>query len=57
MRQLPEICSSCRREIRTLERVIVLGSGMEKRCGEVTFKESVSEGVCCMNCVADEEAG
>ena len=57
MRQLPEICQFCRREIRTLERVVVLGSGVEKRCGEVTFRESVAEGVLCIDCAQGEEAG
>ena len=56
LKYLPEICQSCRREIRTRERVVVLGSGTEKKCGEVTFKESVADGVVCMNCVPDEEA-
>jgi hypothetical protein len=46
VRQLPEICRSCRREIRTLERCVILSTREEKRAGDVTFKESVTEGVC-----------
>ena len=53
MRQLPETCRSCRREIRTLERCVVLSTGEEKRAGDVTFKESVAEGVCCLGCAPE----
>ncbi len=53
VRQLPEICSSCRREIRTLERCVVLSTLEEKRAGDVTFKESVAEGVCCLECASE----
>lgn len=51
---MPEICESCRREVQALERVIVLLKREEKRVAEVTFKESVTEGVCCMGCVPEE---
>jgi hypothetical protein len=37
VRQLPEICSSCRREIRTLERCIIDYSGA---CYGVTYNPS-----------------
>jgi hypothetical protein len=53
-RQLPEICSSCRRGIRTLERCVVLSTGEEKRAGEMAFGESVSQGVCCLVCATEE---
>jgi hypothetical protein len=53
-RQLPEICSSCRRGIGTLERCVVLSTGEEKRAGEVAFGESVSQGVCCLVCATEE---
>ena len=55
MRYLPEVCEECGREIRTLERCVVLASGEEKRAGEVTFGESASEGVRCMECAPGEE--
>ncbi len=44
VKQLPEFCRSCRREIRTLERCVILSTREEKRAGEVTFKEGVTEG-------------
>jgi hypothetical protein len=53
VRQLPEICRSCRREIRTLEHCVVMMTGEEKRAGNVTFRESVTEGVCCLECAAE----
>jgi hypothetical protein len=53
VRQLPEICQSCRREIRTLERCVVLSTREEKRVGDVTFRESVTEGVCCLECASE----
>jgi hypothetical protein len=54
VRQLPEICRLCRREIRTLERCVVLSTrDEEKRVGDVTFKESVTEGVCCLECASE----
>ena len=54
MRQLPEICRDCRREVRTLERCVVLSTREEKRAGDVTFQESVAEGVCCLECASEE---
>ena len=39
MRQLPEQCESCKRQIATLE-TCVLPDGTEKRSAEVTFRES-----------------
>ena len=52
MKYLPKICSSCRREIRTLEKCVILSTREEKRAGDVTFKESVTEGVCCLECAS-----
>jgi hypothetical protein len=57
VRQLPEICRSCRREIRTLERCVILSTREEKRAGDVTFKESVTEGVCCLECTSMSTGG
>lgn len=56
VRQLPEICRSCGREIRTLERCVVLSTREEKRVGDVTFRESVTEGVCCLECASEGQA-
>ena len=50
---MPEICEFCKREVQALERVIVLLTREEKRVAEVSFRESI-EGVCCMDCVPDE---
>ena len=50
---LPEICEACGREVRPLERVIVLLTQQEKRAARVTFRESV-EGVRCMDCVSED---
>ena len=52
VKQLPEFCQSCRREIRTLERCVILCTREEKRARDVTCKESVSEGVCCFECAS-----
>lgn len=52
MRQLPERCESCKKQIATLE-TCVLPDGTEKRGGEVTFKESAGGGIRCVGC-ADE---
>ena len=57
VRQLPEICRSCRREIRTLERYVILSTHEEKRAGYVMFKESVTEGVCCLECASVPTGG
>ena len=50
---LPGICESCRREVRALERVIVLPTREEKRVAEVSFRESVG-GVCCLDRLPEE---
>ncbi len=47
---MPEICEFCRREMQALERVVVLVTGQEKRVAEVSFRESVTEGVACLRC-------
>ena len=49
MRQLPETCESCRRQIATLE-TCVLPDGTEKRGAEVTFKESAEGEIRCKEC-------
>jgi hypothetical protein len=54
MRQLPERCSSRRRQIATLE-TCVLPDGTEKRGVEVTFRESVEDGVRCQECAEGKE--
>ncbi len=56
MRTLPEICESCRRKVQALERVIVLLAREEKRVAQVTFRESVTEGVCGLYCVPEENS-
>jgi hypothetical protein len=56
-RQLPEICRSCRREVRTLESCVILSTHEEKRAGDVTFKESVTEKVCCLECTSVSTGG
>jgi len=53
MRQLPEQCESCKRQIATLE-TCVLPDGTEKRGAEVTFRESAEGGIWCKGC-ADRE--
>jgi hypothetical protein len=58
VRQLPEICRSCRRGIRTLERCVILSTYYEEeRAGEVSFKESVTERVCCLECTSVSTGG
>jgi hypothetical protein len=49
MRQLPEQCEGCKKQIATLE-TCVLPNGTEKRGGEVTFKESAEGGIRCEEC-------
>ena len=49
MRQLPEQCESCKKQIATLE-TCVLPDGTEKRCAEVTFKEGAEGGIRCVGC-------
>ncbi len=56
MRTLPEICESCRREVQALERVVVLLTREEKRVAQVSFRESVTEGVCCLYCAPEENS-
>ena len=61
MRQLPEQCESCRRQIATLE-TCVLPDGTEKggvevtfkESAEVTFKESAEGGIWCKGCADGE---
>lgn len=50
MRQLPEQCESCKKQIATLE-TCVLPDGTEKRGVEVTFEESAEGGIRCLECV------
>ncbi|MDP9456698.1 MAG: hypothetical protein M3Q49_03020 [Actinomycetota bacterium] len=54
MKTLPEICESCRRKVEALERVVVPLTREVKRVAQVSFRESVTEGVRCMECVTDE---
>ncbi len=56
MRQLPEQCESCKRQISTLE-TCVLPDGTEKRGAEVTFRESAEGGIRCFECADGERAG
>jgi hypothetical protein len=49
MRQLPEQCESCKKQITTPE-TCVLSDGTEKRGAEVTFRESVEGGIRCLRC-------
>ena len=49
VRQLPEQCVSCGRQIPTLERC-VLPDGTEKRGTEVSFRESAEGGIRCLEC-------
>jgi hypothetical protein len=44
MRQLPEYCESCKKQIATLE-ICVLPDGTEKRGAEGTFQESAEGGI------------
>ena len=53
VRQLPEQCEFCKKQIATLE-TCVLPDGTRKRGVEVTFKESAEGGIRCVGC-ADEE--
>ena len=56
MRQLPEQCASCGRQIATLERCI-LPDGREKRRAEVTFGESVESGILFLECASRPPQG
>ena len=49
MRQLPEYCQDCGRQIATLE-TCVLPDGTKKRGTEVTFRESAEGGIRCVDC-------
>lgn len=49
VRQFPEQCASCRRQITTLE-VCVLPDGTQKRGANVTFRESAEGGIRCTEC-------
>ena len=53
MRQLPEYCESCKRQIATLE-TRVLPDGTENRGAEVTFGESAEDGIRCAGCAKAE---
>ena len=46
MRQLPEQCERCKKQIATLE-TCVLPDGTERRGAEVTFRESAEGGIRC----------
>ena len=56
MRQLPEQCESCKRQIATLE-TCVLPDGTMKRGAEVTFRESAEGGIRCKGCADVQRAG
>jgi hypothetical protein len=56
MRQLPEQCESCKKQISTLE-ICALPDGTEKRGAEVTFGESAEGGIRCKRCADVERAG
>ena len=49
MRQLPEYCEACKKQISTLE-TCVMPDGTEKRGAEVTFRESAEGGIRCVEC-------
>ena len=49
MRQLPEQCDYCKKQIATLE-TCILPDGTEKRGAEVTFRESAESGIRCKGC-------
>lgn len=49
MRQLPEYCTECRKQIATLE-TCVLPDNTEKWGVEVTFGESAESGIRCEGC-------
>jgi hypothetical protein len=53
VRQLPEQCSSCGRQIATLE-ACVLPDGTEKRGAEVNLRESAEGGIRCTECAKEE---
>jgi DNA-directed RNA polymerase subunit RPC12/RpoP len=49
VRQLPEQCAACGRQIATLE-TCVLPDDSQKRGAEVTFRESAEGGIRCTEC-------
>ena len=51
VRQLPEQCASCGRQIATLE-TCVLPDDSQKRGAEVTFRESAEGGIRCTECAS-----
>jgi len=51
VRQLPEQCASCERQIATLE-TCVLPGGTQRRGSEVTFRESAEGGIRCTGCAS-----
>jgi len=57
MRQLPEQCESCKKQISTLETCVLPDGtekrGTEKRGDEVTFRENAEGGIRCMGCAKD----
>ncbi len=53
MRQLPERCESCKKQISTLE-TCVLPDGTEKRGADLTFGESAEGGIRCRECAHGE---
>jgi hypothetical protein len=52
MRQLPEQCERCKKQVATLE-TCVLPDGTEKRGAEVTFRESAEGGIRCKGCAGN----
>lgn len=53
MRQLPEQCASCKRQIATLE-TCVLPDGTEKKGVEVTPRESAEGSIRCKECAENK---
>jgi hypothetical protein len=53
VRQLPEQCASCGRQIATLE-TCVLPDGTQKCGSEVTFRESAEGGIRCAGCAKED---
>ena len=56
MRQLPEQCEACKKQIATLE-TCVLPDGTEKRGAEATFRESAEGGIRCVGCAGAGKEG
>jgi hypothetical protein len=53
MRQLPEQCESCKKQIATLE-TCLLPDGTEKRGAGVTFRKSAEGSIWCKGCADGE---